>query len=107
MFAHQQAVFDAVTSGNHCLVSTGTGSGKTEAFLYPILDHCFMLRDANADPWIVVILVYSSTARLSSAAPVMGIGDNAKFKPPVPESRERLNDMRSGFDRSNLFIIVE
>jgi len=62
MFAHQQAVFDAVTSGNHCLVSTGTGSGKTEAFLYPILDHCFRLRDANAPAGIVAIVVYPMNA---------------------------------------------
>ena len=26
--------------GKHLIVSTGTGSGKTEAFLSPILDHC-------------------------------------------------------------------
>ena len=26
------------------LVTTGTGSGKTEAFLYPILDHCLRAR---------------------------------------------------------------
>ena len=32
MFAHQQAAFDIIMKGSHCLVSTGTGSGKTEAF---------------------------------------------------------------------------
>jgi len=62
MFAHQQAAFDAVTAGKHCLVSTGTGSGKTESFLYPILDHCFRLRDAGAPPGITCILVYPMNA---------------------------------------------
>ena len=62
MFAHQQAVFDAIAAGNHCLISTGTGSGKTEAFLYPVLDYCFRLRDANAPPGIVAIIVYPMNA---------------------------------------------
>jgi ATP-dependent helicase YprA (DUF1998 family) len=62
MFAHQQAAFDAVTSGKHCLVSTGTGSGKTESFLYPILDHCFRMKDAGIPPGIVTILVYPMNA---------------------------------------------
>lgn len=52
MFAHQEAAFHAVKSGKHCLVSTGTGSGKMESFLYPILypilDDCFRLRDEVA-----------------------------------------------------------
>lgn len=62
MFAHQEAVFDAAQEGHHCLVSTGTGSGKTEAFLYPILDHCFRLRDAEAPPGIAAIIVYPMNA---------------------------------------------
>src|SRR3954471_9585846 len=33
MWKHQEQVFDAVKKGRHVLVSTGTGSGKTEAFL--------------------------------------------------------------------------
>ena len=32
MFAHQQAVFDAIASGNHCLISTGTGREKPRPF---------------------------------------------------------------------------
>lgn len=62
MFAHQQDVFNAVKKGHHCLVSTGTGSGKTESFFYPIFDHCFRLRDAGAPPGIVAILVYPMNA---------------------------------------------
>lgn len=43
-YGHQAAAFARLTSlGGRCpqptLVTTGTGSGKTEAFLYPILDH--------------------------------------------------------------------
>ena len=38
MYLHQQQVLQAVKAGQHVLVSTGTGSGKTESFLYPITD---------------------------------------------------------------------
>ncbi len=59
---HQQEVLEAVKQGNHCLVATGTGSGKTESFLFPIFDHCLQLRDQQAKPGIVAILVYPMNA---------------------------------------------
>jgi len=65
MFAHQQEAFDTIKDGRHCLLTTGTGSGKTEAFLYPILDHCLKLRDEKAPPGIAAILVYPMNALAS------------------------------------------
>lgn len=62
MFAHQEAVFDAAKAGKHCLISTGTGSGKTEAFLYPILDHCLRSKDKGAPDGIMAIIVYPMNA---------------------------------------------
>jgi ATP-dependent helicase YprA (DUF1998 family) len=44
------------------LVSTGTGSGKTECFLYPIISRCLKLRDENADEGIVAVIVYPMNA---------------------------------------------
>ena len=37
MYLHQQEVFEAVRENHHVLVSTGTGSGKTEAFLLSLI----------------------------------------------------------------------
>ena len=62
LFAHQQETLEAVKDGYHVLVSTGTGSGKTEAFLYPILDHCLRLRDEEAPPGLVSVLMYPMNA---------------------------------------------
>ena len=45
MWLHQQQVFEAVKAGQHVLVATGTGSGKTESFLYPIIDDLLRQRD--------------------------------------------------------------
>ena len=44
------------------LVTTGTGSGKTECFLYPILDHCFRHRD---EAGIKAIILYPMNALAS------------------------------------------
>lgn len=48
-YAHQAAAFERLSSQggrrpSPTLVTTGTGSGKTEAFLYPILDHALRAR---------------------------------------------------------------
>lgn len=47
------------------LVTTGTGSGKTEAFLYPILDYCY--REMHR-PGIKVIIMYPMNALATDQA---------------------------------------
>jgi ATP-dependent helicase YprA (DUF1998 family) len=37
LFAHQEAAVRAVEAGRNIVVKTGTGSGKTESFLLPVL----------------------------------------------------------------------
>jgi DEAD/DEAH box helicase domain-containing protein len=42
-YIHQEQAWQRLTSSGGALpalIATGTGSGKTECFLYPILDHC-------------------------------------------------------------------
>lgn len=43
-YAHQAKAFERLSTlhgpARPTLITTGTGSGKTESFLYPILDHC-------------------------------------------------------------------
>lgn len=62
VFQHQYETLKAVHDGNHVIVSTGTGSGKTEAFLYPILNDCLKMRDAGEPDGIVAIVVYPMNA---------------------------------------------
>ncbi|MHB2019206.1 MAG: DEAD/DEAH box helicase [Candidatus Xenobia bacterium] len=69
-YAHQLIAFDRLTARDghqpqHTIVTTGTGSGKTECFLYPILDHCYR----NADrPGIKAILLYPMNALATDQA---------------------------------------
>jgi Lhr-like helicase len=40
-YKHQTDATARIRDGLHTIVATGTGSGKTEAFLMPIIDHCY------------------------------------------------------------------
>lgn len=62
LFKHQEKAFEAISNEYNCLVSTGTGSGKTESFMLPIINYCLRLRDENAEEGIVAILVYPMNA---------------------------------------------
>lgn len=68
---HQAKAFDRLTSLNHTpeptLVTTGTGSGKTEAFLLPVLDHCARMR-AEGKQGVKALLLYPMNALASDQA---------------------------------------
>ena len=58
LYGHQERAVRAIAEGRTTLVSTGTGSGKTECFLYPIVSRCLNLRDDDAPPGISAVIVY-------------------------------------------------
>lgn len=62
LYGHQEQAIRAIADGRTTLISTGTGSGKTECFLYPVINRCLELRDAEADPGICAVLVYPMNA---------------------------------------------
>ncbi len=58
-YAHQSLAARRIIAGEPTVIATGTGSGKTEAFLMPIIDHC--LRAGRPDG-VKAILVYPMNA---------------------------------------------
>lgn len=71
-YRHQATAFDRLsTAAGHppepTIVTTGTGSGKTECFLYPILDHCARERIAGR-PGIKALILYPMNALASDQA---------------------------------------
>jgi DEAD/DEAH box helicase domain-containing protein len=68
-YAHQLRAWERLASADtrprSTLVATGTGSGKTECFLFPLLDHCWRHR---GEPGIKAIILYPMNALASDQA---------------------------------------
>src|SRR5690606_35078326 len=61
-YLHQEKAFRSIKNGITTLVATGTGSGKTESFLLPIISRCLQLRDEGAEAGITAVIVYPMNA---------------------------------------------
>ncbi len=67
-YRHQEEAFKRLSGEQNprsTLVATGTGSGKTECFLWPILDYCYKRR---GEPGIKAILIYPMNALATDQA---------------------------------------
>lgn len=69
-YDHQHKAFDRLTTQNgnipaSTLITTGTSSGKTECFLYPILDYCYKNLHRQG---IKVIILYPMNALATDQA---------------------------------------
>ena len=62
---HQRNAFNRLARGQSTVIATGTGSGKTECFLYPVLDHC---RAQAGAAGIRAIVIYPMNALASDQA---------------------------------------
>lgn len=83
-YKHQERAFARVggPEPRSTVIATGTGSGKTECFSWPILNHC--LRTTN-EPGIKAILIYPMNALASDQARRLAgaIWRNSKLKGAV------------------------
>lgn len=64
LFLHQeQAIRKVVLNHRNIVVATGTGSGKTEAFLIPVFNHLFQqYEDNKLNPGVRALLLYPMNA---------------------------------------------
>ncbi|WP_438388726.1 DEAD/DEAH box helicase [Actinopolyspora saharensis] len=90
-YAHQAAAFTRLSSANGhtpepTLITTGTGSGKTEAFLLPVLDHCLRAR-AEGRTGIKAVLLYPMNSLATDQAQRI---DDLLVQDP------RLHELRAG-----------
>lgn len=63
LYSHQEEAIRLIGRGRSAIITTGTGSGKTESFLYPILnDLLFDVENGNKDVGIRAIFLYPMNA---------------------------------------------
>lgn len=63
LYEHQERALRKAQAGNNIIVSTGTGSGKTESFLLPIISELLRQRDAGKlGPGVRALLLYPMNA---------------------------------------------
>ncbi|MGH3503289.1 MAG: DEAD/DEAH box helicase, partial [Nocardioidaceae bacterium] len=70
-FRHQARAFERLSKRDSparpTIVTTGTGSGKTEAFLYPVLDHAARAK-ARGETGIKAVVLYPMNALVTDQA---------------------------------------
>ena len=64
LYVHQETAFRKLTTGRkNVIVATGTGSGKTECFMYPIFNELMLQQEAKTlTPGIRALLLYPMNA---------------------------------------------
>lgn len=64
LFLHQDRAIEKAVEGKNLVISTGTGSGKTEAFLYPILHHLLKTEETigHLEPGVRALFLYPMNA---------------------------------------------
>jgi ATP-dependent helicase YprA (DUF1998 family) len=104
LYLHQEQSIDkAVRLGRNVVIATGTGSGKTEAFLIPILDHLLQERDVGTlnEPGVRAMLLYPMNAlandQLKRLRRVLGHFPDITFGRYTGETRETDGDAERAF----------
>lgn len=63
LYSHQEEAIKLIKSGKSAIITTGTGSGKTESFLYPILNELlYDVEKGNKEIGIRAIFLYPMNA---------------------------------------------
>lgn len=63
LYLHQEESFRKISAGRNVVITTGTGSGKTESFLYPILNSIMREIENNENnPGVRAIFLYPMNA---------------------------------------------
>ena len=63
LYRHQEEALQKIQAGRNVVVATGTGSGKTETYLLPIVSHLFeTLNGRSRKPAVRALLVYPMNA---------------------------------------------
>ena len=94
-YVHQQKAFDRLNGndGQSTVIATGTGSGKTECFLYPILEYCYK---HLGEPGIKALIIKEERNSLRSNIKALdAMIDELKKKPKDPSFDEQIKELNA------------
>jgi CRISPR/Cas system-associated endonuclease/helicase Cas3 len=99
LYSHQQESIEQILADTNTIVSSGTGSGKTEAFFLPIVNYCLH----NPGPGIKALILYPMNALANDqydrfATYLAGTG--VTFARYTPGIRLKTSRMQNGATRS-------
>ncbi|MCD6449259.1 MAG: DEAD/DEAH box helicase [Thermotogaceae bacterium] len=99
---HQEEAVKSIIEGYHTIVSTGTGSGKTESFLLPIIDRAKKQKDKK----LLALLIYPMNALVNDQLRrmrVMLAGTGVTFARYTGDTPENLPGNIQRLDRMSRF----
>ncbi|MFZ2238050.1 MAG: DEAD/DEAH box helicase [Gordonia amarae] len=102
LYKHQETAIRKVTGGRNLVVSTGTGSGKTESFLVPILNALIEERaNGTLGPGVRALLLYPMNAlandQLKRLRGLLSVAPDITFGRYTGETKEEQRDAESIF----------
>ena len=71
-YAHQTESWKELHNGNSIVVTSGTGSGKTECFMYPVLSDLYRTREQNGQDPVQAIFLYPLNALMQDQKERLG-----------------------------------
>jgi ATP-dependent helicase YprA (DUF1998 family) len=103
-YLHQEeALRKAVRARRNLVIATGTGSGKTECFLIPIIEHLYREREAGSltEPGVRALLLYPMNAlandQLKRLRRLLASESDITFGRYVGETRGKKSDAEDDF----------
>jgi ATP-dependent helicase YprA (DUF1998 family) len=106
LYVHQETAIRKLTAGRNLVVSTGTGSGKTESFLLPILDS--LVREGAAGtlgPGVRALFLYPMNAlandQLKRLREALCVAPDITFGRYTGETLEYAKDAEADFRAMN------
>jgi ATP-dependent helicase YprA (DUF1998 family) len=99
LYVHQEEAIRKIALGRNVIVATGTGSGKTESFLLPILDA--LAAEQDLGPGVRALLLYPMNAlandQLKRLRQLLAVAPHVTFGRYVGDTPERTRDAEQGF----------
>ena len=102
LYKHQEDALRVAIADKNMVVTTGTGSGKTECFLYPILNHLLEEERAGTlSPGVRVLLLYPMNAlandQMQRLRELLQLYPTITFGSYTGETAQRRNDAVSHY----------